>query len=182
MQKISIIKLFFIYLKIGAILLGGGYVILPIIINEFCEKRDLVSKEEVTDYFALSQSLPGIIAANMSMFIGYKLCGKRGAIVAVIGIIFVPFWSIVILASVLAMIAEKSIVQAAFEGIGIAVIALITLTVREIWQKGSKDLFFYLILFVSLVLLLFFKLSPIQVILIGSLIGIWLKKNWRFEK
>ena len=69
-MKISLLKLYLIFLKIGAILLGGGYVILPILMNEFVEKRNLVSKDELVDYFALSQSLPGIIAANISMFVG----------------------------------------------------------------------------------------------------------------
>ena len=82
MKKISLTKLFIIFVKIGAILLGGGYVILPILINEFVEKRKLISHDDLIDYFALSQSLPGIIAANISMFIGYKLRGIIGLLIA----------------------------------------------------------------------------------------------------
>ena len=73
MKKISLIKLFLIFVKIGAILLGGGYVILPILRNEFIERRSLINDDDLMDYFALSQTLPGIIAANISMFIGYFL-------------------------------------------------------------------------------------------------------------
>ena len=101
MQKVSLLKLYFIFVKIGAILLGGGYVILPIMLSEFSEKRNLVSKEEIIDYFALSQSLPGIIAANISMFVGYKIAGKIGSILGMLGIITVPFLIIIILASIL---------------------------------------------------------------------------------
>ena len=72
-KQISIFKLFLLFTKVGAILLGGGYVILPILMNEFVEKRNLIKHDDLIDYFALSQSLPGIIAANISMFIGYKL-------------------------------------------------------------------------------------------------------------
>ena len=99
MQKVSLFKLFLIFVKVGAILLGGGYVILPILMNEFVEKRNLVEQDELVDFFALSQSLPGIIAANISMFVGYKLRGKLGALVAMFGVIFVPFLTIVVLAS-----------------------------------------------------------------------------------
>ena len=74
----SLFKLFLIFVKIGAILLGGGYVILPIMTSEFVDKRNLVSHDDLINYFALAQSLPGIIAANISMFIGYKLKGKWG--------------------------------------------------------------------------------------------------------
>ncbi len=84
----SLFKLFLIFVKIGAILLGGGYVILPIMTSEFVEKKNLITHDDMIDYFALSQSLPGIIAANISMFIGYKLRGKWGAITAMIGITF----------------------------------------------------------------------------------------------
>jgi chromate transport protein ChrA len=99
--KITLLNLYLIFVKIGAILLGGGYVILPIVTSEFAEKRDLVTAEEIVDFFAISQSLPGIIAANISMFIGYKLRGKLGALLAMFGVITVPFLCIISLASLL---------------------------------------------------------------------------------
>ena len=145
----SFYNLFLIFVKIGAILLGGGYVILPILISEFVEKRNLISHEELVDYFALSQSLPGIIAANISMFIGYKLKGKLGALVAMFGIIFVPFLCIVMLATVLSSLTSNSYIQGILWGVGISVMALIMLTVREMWQKSKRDSFFYIIFFYS---------------------------------
>ena len=176
MNNISLLNIYFIFLKIGAILLGGGYVILPILINEVVEKRTLLKQEDIVDYFAISQSLPGIIAANISMFVGYKLRGKFGALIAMLGVITAPFLCIIILGTFLANFTNNSIIQSTFWGVGIAVIALITLTVREVWQKSKRDLFFYFILAVSLVLLLCFNLSPIEVILLSSTIGILFKK------
>lgn len=168
----SLFSLFLIFVKIGAILLGGGYVILPIMTSEFVDKRNLVSHDDIVDYFALAQSLPGIIAANMSMFIGYKLKGKWGAIAAMLGVIFVPFWSIVLLASILGSLVNNSYVQGALWGVGVAVIALIILTVREMWQKSTRDLFFYIIFAATLSTLIFLKLTPIQTILIFTAIGV----------
>ena len=172
----SLFKLFLIYVKIGAILLGGGYVILPIMTNEFVDKRNLVSHDDLIDYFALAQSLPGIIAANMSMFIGYKLRGKWGALVAMIGVTFIPFWTIVLLASVLGALTQNSYVLGALWGVGISVIALIMLTVREMWNKSTKNIFFYTIFILTLISLLIFKLSPIQSILLFTLIGVGFKR------
>lgn len=169
-------KLFLIYVKIGAILLGGGYVILPIMTSEFVEKRNLVSHEDLIDYFALAQSLPGIIAANMSMFIGYKLKGKWGAIVAMVGVTFVPFWSIVLLASILGALTQNSYVLGALWGVGISVIALIMLTVREMWNKSNKNVYFYTIFLLTLFSLLVFKLSPIQSIVLFTLLGVLYKR------
>lgn len=172
----SLFKLFLIYVKIGAILLGGGYVILPIMTSEFVDKRNLVSHDDLIDYFALAQSLPGIIAANMSMFIGYKLRGKWGALVAMIGVTFIPFWAIVLLASVLGALTQNSYVLGALWGVGISVIALIMLTVREMWNKSTKNIFFYTIFILTLISLLIFKLSPIQSILLFTLIGVGFKR------
>ena len=175
-KRLSLFKLFLIFTKIGAILLGGGYVILPIMTSEFVDKRELVSHDDVIDYFALAQSLPGIIAANMSMFIGYKLRGKWGAIVAMLGVTFIPFWCIVLLASAIGSLAENSYVKGALWGVGASVIALIVLTVREMWQKSNRNAFFYVIFVLTLLTLLIFKLSPIQTILLFSIIGVIYKK------
>ena len=176
MQKVSLFKLFLIFVKVGAILLGGGYVILPILMSEFVEKRNLVEQDELVDYFALSQSLPGIIAANISMFVGYKLRGKLGAITAMFGVVFVPFFTIVLLASALSTLTENSYVQGALWGVGVAVIALIMLTVREMWQKSNRDKFFYFIFILALGALVFFELSPIRTILIFSLLAVIYKR------
>ena len=172
----SLFKLFLIYVKIGAILLGGGYVILPIMTNEFVDKRNLVSHDDLIDYFALAQSLPGIIAANMSMFIGYKLKGKWGALVAMIGVTFIPFWSIVLLASILGALTQNSYVLGALWGVGISVITLIMLTVREMWGKSTRNAFFYTIFIMTLISLLVFKITPIQSIVLFTLIGVGFKK------
>ena len=144
--------------------------------NEFVEKLNLVEQEDLIDYFALSQSLPGIIAANISMFVGYKLRGKIGAVIAMLGVIFVPFWCIVLLASVFSSITQNIYVQGALWGVGVAVIALIMLTVREMWQKSTRNMYFYTIFIFSLLSLIFLNLSPIKTILIFTLLGVFYKR------
>lgn len=173
----SLLKLFLIFVKIGAILLGGGYVILPIMTSEFVDKRNLVTNDDMIDYFALSQSLPGIIAANISMFIGYKLRGKWGALAAMVGVTFVPFLIIVLLASILGALVNNSYVQGILWGVGVAVIALIMLTVREMWQKSNKTTYFYVMFALSLATLLVFSLPPIKTILIFTALGVFYKRG-----
>ena len=175
MKKISLLKIFWIFLKIGAIALGGGYVILPIIKTEIVDKRELISNEDLMDYFVVSQSLPGIIAANISMFTGHKLRGLQGAIVATLGVITIPFFSIVLLASILGKLLSNVYVQGVFWGVGIAVVALLMLTARELWRNTKRDLFFYLIFIFSLVSLLIFNISPISTILIFVMLGVVFK-------
>jgi len=175
MQKLSLLKLYMIFLKIGAILLGGGYVILPVLTSELCDRRNLIDKSELADYFALSQSLPGIVAANISMFTGYKLCGKFGAVAAMLGVITVPFFSIIFLASVFNTLAGNTYVNSIFWGVGIAVSALILLTVREIWEQSVTGTFFYVIFVLTLLLILYFKFSPVTTIIISAVVGVLIK-------
>ena len=178
MKRVSLIKLFLLFVKIGAIALGGGFVILPIIKCELVDKRRWISNEELMDYFALSQSLPGIIAANISLFAGYKLRGKLGALIAMLGVVFVPFWSIVIIATFLSAISGNSYVQGLFWGVGIAVVALIILTARDIWRNANRSLFFYIIFLLTLASLLLLDFSPIKAIVIFVILGVLYK---RFE-
>ncbi len=161
-------EIFFTFLKVGLILLGGGYVILPILQSEVVEKRNWITEEELVEYYAISQSLPGLIAINISIFIGYKLKGKFGAITAVAGLTFSAFWAIVILSSILATMTTNLYVKGILWAVEIAVLVLIISAVREMWSKAIKDssgIIFYLI---ALGIMLFSKISPAYII-IGSI-------------
>ena len=120
----NIYKTFF---KTGTLLLGGGYVILPLLQSELIEKRGWINDDELCEYYALSQSIPGLIAANLSIFVGYKLKRSLGAIAAISGIITPAFLAIVVLAKILEEIIRLNFVQGIFWGVGIGVIVLIYL-------------------------------------------------------
>ena len=170
MKKIALADIFLAFLYSGLILLGGGYIILPILENELVQKRGWLTSDELTDYYAVSQSLPGLIAINMSILTGYKLRGKSGAVCGVLVITFFAFWAIVFLASVIARFVSNTYVQGAFWGIGIAVVVLILSAVREMWDKAIGDLAQLILFIVALLLMILFGLSPVTVI-IGSLIA-----------
>jgi len=78
-------------------LLGGGYVILPLLQAELVEKKKWINSDELTEYYALGQSVPGIIAANVSVFTGYKLSGIVGAFAAVTGVITPAFLAVTVI-------------------------------------------------------------------------------------
>ena len=80
------------------------------------------------------------------------------------------------LASILGTLVNNSYVQGALWGVGVAVIALIVLTVREMWQKSNKNAFFYTIFILTLLALLILKITPIQSIVIFTLIGVAYKR------
>lgn len=162
----SIFKVFF---KVGTLLLGGGYVILPLLTSELVDKKKWLTADELCEYYALGASLPGIIAANTAIFTGRKLLGSKGALAAVFGMILPAFITIVLLASILSEIIDKPIVQHIFWGVGIGVITLLYLAVKEMWTKSIVDKFSFIIYIICLVLALSGKI-PLACIIIAALI------------
>ena len=100
MEK-SLYQIFKTFFKVGTLLLGGGYVILPLLQSELVDKKHWIDDDTLCEYYALSQSVPGIIAANTAMFTGYKLRGTAGAFTATIGLVLPAFVSIIIIARIL---------------------------------------------------------------------------------
>ena len=162
----GLLKIFLAFLKIGAILLGGGYVIVPIMKNELIEKRKWIEEDELLNFYCISQCLPGIIAINMAILVGYKLNKLKGAIIALFAISLSPFISIIIIANLLEKITNLSFLQGLFWGANIAVIILIYLTIKEMWQKSMINTFCY-IWFALILTLALLKISPIILIILS---------------
>ncbi len=169
MEK-SIYTIFKTFFKVGTLLLGGGYVILPLLTSELVEKKKWITSDELCEYYAIGASLPGIIAANTAIFTGRKLLGTAGAIAAIVGMILPAFLAIVLLASILAELIAKPSVQHIFWGVGIGVIVLLFLAVKEMWSKSVVDKFSLAIYIGSLILALYGKVS-LSLIIIGAVIA-----------
>ena len=140
MEK-SFYSIFITFFKVGTMLLGGGYVILPLLTSELVDKKKWITSDELCEFYALSSSLPGIIAANTATFTGRKLFGTKGALAAIIGVTLPAFLAIILFASVLTEIVHYKIVQNIFWGVGIGVIVLLYFAVKEMWTKCLTDRF-----------------------------------------
>ncbi len=176
MRKIDFWNIFKAFFKIGAILLGGGYVIIPIMKQELVEKRNWLTDDEVFDYYSVSQCLPGIIAINMSILVGYKLSKTKGMLASVFGMALSPFVSIVIVASFLTKIMNLPFIDCFLGGVNLSVIILIYLTLKEMWKKSIVDLFsfFWFVLILSLTII---KVNPALLIIGSILLGLAIQKN-----
>jgi chromate transporter len=122
-----ILSLYLTFFKIGAFTIGGGYAMLPIIEHEFVTRRKWVNEQEMVDIIAIVQSLPGVIAFNTSMFIGYRSAGILGAVMAALGMLSPSLIIITIFAYLYVSVQDNRYVQAAFKGIRSGVTALIAL-------------------------------------------------------
>lgn len=169
----GIFKTFF---KVGTLLLGGGYVILPLLTSELVDKKKWITSEELCEYYALGASLPGIIAANTAIFTGRKLLGTKGAIAATVGMVLPAFLAIVLFASILSELITKPSVQHIFWGVGIGVIVLLFLAVKEMWKKSVTDKFSILTYIICLALALSGKVSPSITVIFALFFGIFWQK------
>lgn len=133
------LDLFLTFAKMGACTFGGGYAMLPILQREVVEKKGWATDEELTDYYAVGQCTPGIIAVNTATFIGFKYKGVLGGIIATLGVVFPSVVIITIIAAALSNFAEYPVVQHALVGINAAVVALIASSVLKLGKTNLKD-------------------------------------------
>lgn len=170
-MNVNFWQIYRVFLKIGAILLGGGYVIIPIMQNELIDKRKWLTNEELCDFYCVSQCLSGIIAINMSILVGCKMLKTKGAIAAVLGMATSPFISILLVANLINLILELPFIEGVFWGINLSVIVLIYLALKEIWKNGIVDKisFFWFLLILVLSIL---KVNPAYLIITSVFVGI----------
>lgn len=164
-EKTSLWSLFLTFAKVGVMTFGGGYAMLPILEREVVTNHNWTTSEQMLDYYAIGQCTPGVIAVNVSTFIGYKKRGILGSIVATFGVIFPSIVIITALASVLKMFQDNIYVKKAFEGIRIAVCALMITAVINLVKKAVSSVGTAIVAVCALLLQLFLGISPVVIVI-----------------
>lgn len=170
------IKLFLTFMKIGAFTFGGGWAMISIIEKEIVTKNHWINREDFLDLLAVAQSMPGILAVNISVAIGDNLRGVKGSIAAAIGTILPSFLIILAIAIFLTPDAIKNneVISHIFMGIRPAVVALIVAPVLTT-AKAAKINLKTAIIPIAVALLIYSKVpfisSPIVFIILGGLGG-----------
>lgn len=178
------LNLYLAFVKIGTFTFGGGLAMMPIMQRELIEKRGWVTEEELIDYFAIGQSTPGIIAVNVSTFVGYKRLGWFGGIVGTLGVV-TPSWVIImLLAGAISSVDKYPLAQKALKGINVAVAALLTSVIVKFSKKTIKNIWNAFFMLLAFALIYFFKVQSVWIILSALIIGCLLtlyrqKKNTR---
>lgn len=123
----SLTRLFATFFKIGAFTFGGGWAMISIIEREIVDKYHWIDRKEFLNLLAVAQSLPGILAVNISVAVGDKLRGLKGSVCAAAGTIAPSFMIILLIAIFLTpdMITNNPILSSIFKGIRPVVVALI---------------------------------------------------------
>lgn len=165
-------ELFIIFVKVGAVTFGGGYSMLPVLQKEIVANKGWLTTEDVMDYYAISQCTPGIIAVNTSVLIGYHRKKLLGAMVSALGLATPSVIIILLIAAFLQNFMDYPLILRAFNGIAIAVVALIAQAVIALYKKGVVDKFTFFIFSTSLIAFVIFDVYPIFVVISSAALGI----------
>ena len=168
---VSLLQLFWSFFKIGTFTLGGGYAMIPLMEKELVDRHHWLTNEEFMDIIALSQTMPGVFAANMAVHVGWRLRGVPGAIFSLVGNILVPILIILALAMGLHYLQGNTVVEAVFKGVRPVVVALIAAPVFRMAKTAKISLYNFWIPVVAALLIWLLGISPIWVILVAGIGG-----------
>lgn len=176
-------QLFISFLRIGAFTFGGGWAMISLIEREVVENRKWISREEFLDLLAVAQSLPGILAVNISVAVGDKLRGMKGSTAAALGTIMPSFLIILAIAIFLTpdLIQHNPVINAIFRGIRPAVVALIVapvITTAKASHIGWKTVWIPIVVALLIWSSWPWISNPILFIILGGVAGyLWLRRQ-----
>lgn len=144
---------------------------IPLIEREVVDRYRWIEKRDFVDLLAIAQSSPGVLAVNMSIFIGYKLRGVRGSVAAAVGNVLPSVVIILLIALFFNRFREYEVVNNVFMGIRPAVVALIASPVFSVAKSAKIGWTNVWIPVLSALLIVAFGVSPIYIILIAGIGG-----------
>ena len=172
----KLLSLFLSFAKVGVMTFGGGYAMIPILEREIVDRQGWATSEELMDYYAVGQCTPGVIAVNTATFIGYKVAGSLGGVVATLGVVFPSVVIICIIAGVLTNFADIPAVKSAFTAIRVCVCVLIFNAVLKLWKKAVVDKATLVLFLIVFLLSVFFSISPVWFVVLCAAAGIALTR------
>jgi chromate transporter len=164
-------ELIVMFLKLGVLTFGGGYAMIPVVERELIKKKGWTTMEEVMNYYTIAQVTPGIIAVNLSTFIGYNRKGPLGGVLATLGFVLPGVTLITIIAVFLTNIMDFPVVRHAFTGIRVAVGALILDTVIKMLKGVFKNWKALVVTIITFGLSFFWNVSPGLLVIASGLAG-----------
>lgn len=169
-DPLSLGMLFLIFLKIGAVLYGSGYVLMAFLRTEFVERYGALTSQQMLDAVAVGQFTPGPVFTTAT-FIGYVLKGYPGAILATIGIFLPSFLFVWLLSPLLGKIRSSRTISHILDGVNAASLALMTAVAVQLGYATLISIPAIMIFLISLVLLIRFKVNSTWLILGGGAVG-----------
>lgn len=145
---------------------------LPIIEREVVTNKKWATYEELLDYYAVSQTTPGIIMVNVATFIGYKERGLIGGIVSTLGVVSPSLIIITLIASLIENFASIPVVQSALKGIAAGISAIMITSLIKLGKTSLVDILGVILCILGFIVARFTKISIIYVVIFGIAVGI----------
>ena len=172
-----LLKLFWSFFQIGLLSIGGGYAAMPLIQEQVITINGWMTPGEFTDLITISQMTPGPIAINAASFIGARMAGIPGAIIATMGCIIPSCVIVMMIAWLYRKYSSLRVIDGALKGLrpavaGMIATAALTMLQSSIFRNGGIDVAAILIFAAALLVLRKWKPSPILVMSASGLIGL----------
>lgn len=163
--------LFYIFFKAGTFTFAGGLAMLPVIQKDIVDKYKLMTADEFIEYATLSQTLPGVIALNCASFVGRKVAGNIGMIVAGLGSTISAFVFMIIATILIQLVPQDGPIAGAFRGIRTASSAFVLCAAFTLGKHNIKGYFSLILMLAAFGLVLFAKVSAPLVIILAGVAG-----------
>ncbi len=166
----GLLRVALVFFRIGLFTLGGGYAMVPLIEREVVERRRWLSAEEFPNVVAVGQSMPGVFAINMSVYIGYRLRGWQGAVACALGTTLPSLLFILAIAIWLPNIKDSALVERIFSGLRPAVVALIAVAGCRLVRRWRSMAMVVSVTAAAAIWLL--GVSPVAVLVVAAVGGL----------
>jgi len=167
-----ILSLYWTFLKIGLFTIGGGYAMIPLMKAEIINGHGWLTTAEFIDIIAVAEITPGPVSVNAATFIGYRLAGIAGSLIATLGVITPSLILLMLLSRFLFRLIQEPAAGNFLNGLRSALVALILVAAYTLGRSAVIDLTTTIIFFALLAASLLRKVNPLYLLAMGALCGL----------
>jgi chromate transporter len=167
---VSLASLFVVFLKIGSVLFGSGYVLLAFLRADLVERLGWLTERQLLDAVAVGQVTPGPVFTTAT-FVGYLVDGGPGALVATVGIFLPAFVFVALSGPLVPRLRRSPVAGAALDGVNVASLALMAVVTWQLGRAAVIDVFTLFLAATSALLLIRFRVNSAWLVLGGALLG-----------
>ena len=177
------LQLFLEFAKVSIFCVGGGFVIIPLLKAKYVGEYGWIDDKEALDMVAIAQSMPGIVAVNACIILGYRMAGLPGALTALLATVLPPLITLSVIARCYDAFASNPTVQLALKGMQCGATALILKVAIDLFIKQMKTrlLLPMAIVIATFVANVFFDVNIMLLIIIDGIIGLVLMQDRKYS-